>query len=72
MNRSIYFELCAYAFFQVWGRRRHSSKELNEIKQQIAELSKQDRFLLLDIAARKWFRKRKLQDKRGKCNDGMH
>ncbi|OGT46430.1 MAG: hypothetical protein A3F17_08595 [Gammaproteobacteria bacterium RIFCSPHIGHO2_12_FULL_41_15] len=66
MNRSVYFELCAYAFFQVWEKRHHSKKEINGIKQQIAELSKQDRFLLLDIAASKWFRKRKLQDKRGK------
>ena len=72
MNRSVYFELCAYAFLQVWERRYCSPKERHDIKQQIAELSKQDRFLLLDIAARKWFRKRKLQDKRGKCNDGMH
>lgn len=64
MNRSVYFELCVYAFFQVWKRKNYSVREFEEIKQQIATLSKQDRFLLLDIAAKKWFEKRKLQEKR--------
>lgn len=72
MNRSVYFELCIYAFFQIWGKKYHSKKEFDEIKQQIAELSKQDRFLLLDIAAKTWFRKRKLQNKQGNSNDSMH
>lgn len=61
MNRSAYFELCAYAFFQIRKRKHRTSKEHNEIKRQIASLSKQDRFLLLDIAAQTWSKRRKLQ-----------
>ncbi len=72
MNRSTYFELCAYAFFQIWEKKYRSQKERSEIKQQITELSKQDRFLLLDIAAKKWFSKRKLQNKQGNGNGRMH
>lgn len=61
MKRSLYFELCAYAFFQVLKRYKTGKKEFNSVKRQVGALSKTDRFFIIDMAAQQWIRKRKLK-----------
>lgn len=64
MNREFYFDLCTYAFLQLWDKKYRSSEKSGEIRDQIIKLSKKDRFLLLDLAAEKWVRNKKLKNKK--------
>lgn len=58
MEKEFYITLCTYAFYQgICKRKKPSQKEFQRTKQQIMDLSEEERGFILDLAAVDWLRR---------------
>ncbi|OGO93779.1 MAG: hypothetical protein A3F41_06765 [Coxiella sp. RIFCSPHIGHO2_12_FULL_44_14] len=51
MKKEFYLDLCTSAFYQIaWHNKHKSLEQFYEVRSQILQLSKQERFMILNLA----------------------